>query len=273
MFKLCFIYLLLVHILGDYYFQSERLADEKINSLRKQGIHGAIYTATGIVCILPAFQVKLLIAILALSVSHLLIDLAKYYYMTTIHKAPLPPQVQRSLYLGDQALHIACIFIVSFLLTINGVELEPHPTIWKFFEIIEIWPFDFISWSAMLLLIWKPANITIKQLLCLYKPGEDVISLVKVSDSLEKMPSETEKDRKEVEESSKKIGGFIGFLERLILLILLSINQYSAMGLVLTAKSIARYNKIIENKEFAEYYLLGTLLSTVMVIGTYLIIF
>lgn len=266
MFKLYFIYLLLAHVLGDYYFQSERLAEEKINLLHKQGIHSAIYTVTGIVCILPAFQIKLLIAVLALSASHLLIDLAKYYYMAIIHKAPLHPQVQRSLYLGDQALHITCIFIASFLLTINGVELEPHPAIWKFFQIIEIWPFGFLSWATMLLLIWKPANITIKQLLCLYKPSEENSSFLEV-------PSETEKDRKEVEESSKKIGGFIGFLERLILLILLSINQYSAMGLVLTAKSIARYNKITENKEFAEYYLLGTLLSTVMVIGAFLIIF
>lgn len=56
------------------------------------------------------------------------------------------------------------------------------------------------------------------------------------------------------------------------MLILLSIGQYSAIGLVLTAKSIARYNKITENQEFAEYYLLGTLLSTVIVIGIFLII-
>ena len=43
-------------------------------------------------------------------------------------------------------------------------------------------------------------------------------------------------------------------------------NQYSAIGLVLTAKSIARYDKIAKEPDFAEYYLLGTLLSTVAVI-------
>ena len=43
-------------------------------------------------------------------------------------------------------------------------------------------------------------------------------------------------------------------------------QQFSAIGLVLTAKSVARYNKIAEDKDFAEYYLLGTLLSTVLVI-------
>ena len=186
--------------------------------------------------------------------------------MTIMHKAPLSPQAQRSLYLGDQALHITCILIVSFLLTMNGVELAPNPIIWRLFEVIEVWPFAFLSWATMLLLIWKPANITIKQLLCLYKPGE-------ASSFIKEDLTELDKYRREVEESSKNTGGFIGFLERLIILLLLSINQYSAIGLVLTAKSIARYNKITENKEFAEYYLLGTLLSTVIVIVSYLIVF
>lgn len=53
---------------------------------------------------------------------------------------------------------------------------------------------------------------------------------------------------------------------RSFLLILLSMNQYSAIGLVLTAKSIARYDKIAKEPDFAEYYLPGTLLSTVVVI-------
>lgn len=42
--------------------------------------------------------------------------------------------------------------------------------------------------------------------------------------------------------------------------------QYAAMGLVLTAKSIARYDKITKDERFAEYYLLGTLLSTASVV-------
>ena len=53
--------------------------------------------------------------------------------------------------------------------------------------------------------------------------------------------------------------------------IILSIKQYSSVGLVLTAKSIARYNKIAEDQKFAEYYLLGTLLSTICVLVVSLI--
>lgn len=69
-------------------------------------------------------------------------------------------------------------------------------------------------------------------------------------------------DNKEVNNT----GRFIGTLERIIMLIFLSIGQYSAIGLVLTAKSIARYDRISKEKNFAEYYLLGTLISTVVAI-------
>lgn len=61
-------------------------------------------------------------------------------------------------------------------------------------------------------------------------------------------------------------------LERVIVLLLLSAGQYAAIGFVLTAKSVARYNRISEDARFAEYYLLGTLLSTAMVLGVYRII-
>ena len=50
------------------------------------------------------------------------------------------------------------------------------------------------------------------------------------------------------------------------MLIFLALNQYAALGLVLTAKSIARYDKIAKDEQFAEYYLLGTLLSTLCVV-------
>ena len=58
----------------------------------------------------------------------------------------------------------------------------------------------------------------------------------------------------------------IGTVERTIMLMLMYMNQYSAIGLVLTAKSIARYDKITRDEKFAEYYLLGTLISAGIVI-------
>ena len=63
-----------------------------------------------------------------------------------------------------------------------------------------------------------------------------------------------------------KVGRKIGTIERFIMLLFILMNQYAAMGLVLTAKSIARYDKIVKEEKFAEYYLLGTLFSTASVL-------
>lgn len=51
-----------------------------------------------------------------------------------------------------------------------------------------------------------------------------------------------------------------------------ALPDYSAVGLVLTAKSIARYDRISKEQEFAEYYLLGTLLSTIYAITVSLVL-
>lgn len=77
----------------------------------------------------------------------------------------------------------------------------------------------------------------------------------------------------EEKEGHPNAGALIGILERCIILLLLSAGQYSAIGFVLTAKSIARYNKIADDPRFSEYYLLGTLLSAMLVIVAYLLIF
>ncbi len=53
----------------------------------------------------------------------------------------------------------------------------------------------------------------------------------------------------------------IGFLERLVIGACLVYGQFVFIGLVFTAKSIARYNKISENPAFAEYYLDRSLFS------------
>ncbi|WP_425370112.1 hypothetical protein KST09_05755 [Fusobacterium animalis] len=68
-----------------------------------------------------------------------------------------------------------------------------------------------------------------------------------------------------------KAGNIIGKLERIIIAILLLNNQFGVIGFVLTAKSIARF-KQMENRNFAEKYLIGTLTSFLIVLLSVLIL-
>ncbi|MEE0200849.1 MAG: hypothetical protein U0I51_09925 [Muricomes sp.] len=106
------------------------------------------------------------------------------------------------------------------------------------------------SWITAVLMIHKPANIAISKMLSVYRP----------------------KDKDSGRKENYNAGRFIGTIERFIMLVFISLGQYAAIGLVLTAKSIARYDKIAKVPEFAEYYLLGTLLSTMAVVITSFII-
>jgi len=60
-----------------------------------------------------------------------------------------------------------------------------------------------------------------------------------------------------------RAGRVIGALERWLIFTLVLHAQYSLVGLVLTAKSIARFRQL-EEASFAEYYLLWTLYSLVI---------
>ena len=63
-------------------------------------------------------------------------------------------------------------------------------------------------------------------------------------------------------------GRIIGNVERLIVTTLVCLGQYGAIGLVLAAKSLARFPQLSESRDFAEYYLIGTLVSMAVAIGT-----
>ena len=58
-------------------------------------------------------------------------------------------------------------------------------------------------------------------------------------------------------------GKVIGWLERLLVLTFVLIGYYNGIGFVLAAKSLLRYGEVktAEDHEFAEYVIVGTLLS------------
>jgi len=63
-------------------------------------------------------------------------------------------------------------------------------------------------------------------------------------------------------------GRFIGVLERLLVYVVVVQGQYMAIGLILAAKGFARF-KELDERDFAEYVLIGTLLSvtTALAVG------
>ncbi len=84
-------------------------------------------------------------------------------------------------------------------------------------------------------------------------------SAILMTKLLEGMSSKIELDHK----SLPNAGKYIGIIERLFVLIFIILGRWEAIGLLITAKSVFRFNDLKEsnNRKLTEYILIGTLLS------------
>ena len=239
--------LLLGHILGDFYFQTEIIA--KLKDQKYMGVlwHSLEYFGAGILVMLPVFSVEMLSAALFAAIMHFVIDTIKYLLLKVrrINK-------NGKTFILDQMLHVISILILSYIMYIFNFNISHFSIVNNIFIAFGIDKLVLIKWIISILILHIPSNILIQNLLNGYK---------------------TQKSDGQIIEVDNKAGRKIGTIERLIMLMFISMDQYAAMGLVLTAKSIARYDRITKDEKFAEYYLLGTLLSTAMVVACKVIFF
>jgi hypothetical protein len=73
-------------------------------------------------------------------------------------------------------------------------------------------------------------------------------------------------------ESLASAGKWIGIIERTIILILVLVSQYEAIGLIVAAKALLRFNENNRPEIKTEYLLIGTLISTGIAIATGIIL-
>jgi len=69
---------------------------------------------------------------------------------------------------------------------------------------------------------------------------------------------------------SARVGATIGVLERILIVVFVLTGSEAAVGFVVAAKTLARF-RLLDDRDFAEYYLLGTLASVAVAIVTGLI--
>ncbi|MBD5459080.1 MAG: DUF3307 domain-containing protein [Lachnospiraceae bacterium] len=227
------------HLFGDFYFQNEKIAEYK--EVKYQGVllHSIEYCAAFLLTILPVFSIDMVIAVVYAALAHFLIDTVKYFIL-------LKKKVRKNfnIFIVDQCAHIVSIFVLAYTMDCWHFTIGQVKCVSDILSAFHCNAETIGRWILALLAIHTPANIFIQKFLGEYKPkkDEDIIKM------------------------DNKAGRRIGTLERFIMLIFLSKDQFTALGFVLTAKSIARYDKITKDEKFAEYYLRGTLVSTLYVI-------
>ncbi len=225
------IYILLItHLLADFTFQSTKLAQKKINKFRYLVLHSFIYAGTYLVVVIPIIKFKKAILLyIIIIMSHFFID----WIRNSIDKKLNNKSLMFASFVVDQILHILILAVLCYAFDLNSKTTFVYDYIqqWSYFN-------SFIIYTLIFVIIWDPTAIFIKKLFVYIIDGNKCV----------------------YEENDPQIGRIIGKLERVIIATLVICNQFGVIGFVLTAKSIARY-KQLEDKNFAERYLIGTLTS------------
>ncbi|ERJ13025.1 DUF3307 domain-containing protein [Haloplasma contractile] len=237
------------HILADFIFQTNSIATGKqqlkLKFLAKHFL--IVFSTTLIILMLKVDPLLALIVSLVIVSIHIIIDIIK-----ALLERELLPKAYVS-FLFDQAVHIITLIIVSFIfvkqMTFNDYNI------------------DFMKWISELVSLKDLTGMTETKLVEHYIETLTHIEIylsillffgfgagIFVGKFLEQLKNFN------IEETTFKLGRYIGIFERLIILILAANLQFRAIGLIIAAKSLARHEKL-DHQHFAEYYLLGTLLN------------
>lgn len=226
------------------------MAAEKDKSFAGVVKHSLAYAAGILLAILPVISARLFMLAVMYALSHFAIDLIKFLLL----KNKIVKKTTR-LFVADQCAHYVCIFVTAYLMYVSDCGLSQFALVSSIQQAFGFSKERAARWILAMMIIHKPANIFIQTVLS--ELGTNIF----IQTVLSELGSKQLADPEDI-----KAGRKIGSIERLIMLLFIAMDQYTAMGVVLTAKSIARYDQISKEQKFAEYYLIGTLLSTACVV-------
>ena len=233
--------LISIHLLADFLFQTSAYSEKKRKILKPLLLHCIIYFIVFEIALLLILQFKKAILIgMIISISHLLINFIK----NKLEKSFPQRRLQIWIFSINQLIHFALLIGMNYIFNLENSVSNLYINLqgYENFKII-------ILYISVFSIIYEPASVFIRKL----------------------FTSISSKTYPKAYSEELKAGNIIGKLERTIIAILLLNNQFGLIGFVLTAKSIARF-KQMEDKNFAEKYLIGTLTSFLIVLTTVLIL-
>lgn len=224
--------LLLAHILGDFIFQSTAWIDERY---KKHFLSRRLYAHAAIQTFLPLTVLSLLL-MPAWKMLGLAAVIGTTHFAIDLAKSYTTPG-RLIWFIVDQLLHILVIVLVWLGLTnqwdlidrVNGLLMGVDTLLILTGYIVVIWPFSVII-------------------------GQVCSSWTKDIEGTETLAN---------------AGKRIGQLERFLILTFILVDQFTAIGFLLAAKSILRFGdtKEVNHRKINEYVLVGTMTSFALTIA------
>lgn len=233
------LFLIAAHFLADFTMQSSDMAQRKKGDFKYLLLHAGIYACVVGAAVFAAVPFGRAVGpVLVIGASHFAID---WLRIRLDRKFPSQSVAFWS-FVADQVLHVGIILLIA-----GAFGLGSHTSrLWQWLSGFEGFR-GVLVYGAAFIALWDPACVFVKMLFFYY------------GDAAQQEP--------EAEVSNPNAGALIGKLERVIIAVLVLTDQLGSIAFVLTAKSLARH-KQLEDINFAEKYLVGTLASAAIAIVT-----
>ncbi|MRX46503.1 DUF3307 domain-containing protein [Pedobacter puniceum] len=218
--------LLLAHLIGDFVLQPNKWVEHKKSFKIKSKylyFHAAIHLM--LLLLITAFKTQYLLGIMAIVISHLVIDILKIY----LEK----PKYSKAYFFTDQFLHFLVLAVVVYAYYPYEVNVQ------------------YLQTPQFLLIVTALLSVSYVSAIVLR------VLLTQWSVQIKQETSEL------IQHNSNHAGKYIGILERLFIFFFVVINFWEGIGFLLAAKSIFRFGDLKDAKDIklTEYILIGTLLS------------
>jgi uncharacterized membrane protein len=240
--------LIFAHVIADFMLQGKGIAQLKDEG-RISGfiMHFLTVWLSMLLLLAPMLHFRLILSLTGMAILHVVFDIFKCWITRRIR-----PSTEVMVFLADQAVHI--LLLLVYWLYWEPINIISPMVKWS---IVDFLPLAGREWFNKAIAPILNADLLATAVIYVVVVYGGAIFVRKVLNISPLSPPRTE------QRSVNQIldtGRYIGMAERTILLIMTAMNATSAAAFVLTAKSIARYQEL-NQKDFAEYYLAGTLIS------------
>jgi hypothetical protein len=289
-------WLVLAHLSADFILQTQSIARDKFQTGQRAWRGLGAHLIGVAVCLLPvpvAFGVPGLEFLVAVVAAHAAIDRAKIVWtrhaeavaIVRAHReheaAPAPDglgsawtPVPAALFVADQLAHLAVIGLAWAVF----LSAAPLTSTWVSATGVALggWNQAIVARTALVAVVLLDLAIVNVRAAAMFvatlvHPREVVTGHEVVTDrEVVTGPGEASDPPAGPAPrppSPARIGATIGVLERLLIVTFVLTGAQAAIGFVVAAKTLARF-KQLDDRQFAEYYLLGTLASVSVALGT-----
>lgn len=251
--------LLVAHLLTDFIFQPKSWVNDREQKKGKSiKLYLHVFLTTAVAYVFSG-QYNNWIIPLVIFVTHLAID----YLKSRLNKDNF------NYFIADQLAHLLVLVILSLSFEGDGSALIGYAH--TLFGNYKFWilaaGYLFISWPLGIIIgkatqKWRD-QITKENIFEKPAPAVNVAEAEENETETQPLPpAERIKSNEEQELGLASAGKWIGICERILILTFVLMAQYTAIGFLMTAKSILRFSEKEANTQLkTEYVLVGTLVS------------